>query len=330
MLRPDVSNERLGREAELADWLRMIEQSTEASIPRRQASEMLQRLEAPSRDTRYMSTLGEVELARVLVDSGCTLELEVTTPSGRTCDFKVMREDRECYLHVKNFVTKTPGSGQLLISNRLRYLEQIRQPYVVAIDWDPSLQDRQMQEYVSLCSEFIQHASVGDEFIARDREGHELGSCRIMAKWDGNCITLAIGVSRAFEGQVQRVQSLLKKAYAQFMPSSDNIIVICSAGQGDNMIIDNALLGSHVERWDRIPPRGSRVAHGRSDDGFWSESRYSQSAMVAWVNIDPEAGPTRRRLWIRPGFEPAPGLEAMLKKSLDIHDRSVITPDHRM
>jgi hypothetical protein len=60
--------------------------------------------------------------------------------------------------------------------------------------------------------------------------------------------------------------------------------------------VETALLGSVIERWDRFPPRGHRVAHGRADDGFWSRGRCEMSSVVAWLPVD---GSSPARVWER-------------------------------
>ena len=60
--------------------------------------------------------------------------------------------------------------------------------------------------------------------------------------------------------------------------------------------IEPALLGTPVERWDRFPPRGERVAIGRADDGFWARGRAAGSRVVAWLPID---GSAPARVWER-------------------------------
>ena len=81
--------------------------------------------------------------------------------------------------------------------------------------------------------------------------------------------------------------------------------------------MENALLGTVIERWDRFPPRGHRVAHGRAEDGFWSRGQYEMSTLVAWFPIDASAP---ARVWERSpfgtGHAPAPAAAALLREVL--------------
>ncbi len=79
-----------------------------------------------------------------------------------------------------------------------------------------------------------------------------------------------------------RLRRLLDRAFVQFMPRMSNLIVIC--GPHDrSLAFDFALLGRPMERWDRFPRRGERVAVGRSDDGFWAGRSRPESRAVLWV-----------------------------------------------
>ncbi len=79
-----------------------------------------------------------------------------------------------------------------------------------------------------------------------------------------------------------RLRRLLDRAFVQFMPRMTNLIVLC--GPHDrSLALDFALLGRPMERWDRFPRRGERVAVGRSDDGFWADGSRPESRTVLWV-----------------------------------------------
>ena len=64
-------------------------------------------------------------------------------------------------------------------------------------------------------------------------------------------------------------------------------ILIGSSRHGDHEDFRDALLGSHVERWDAFPPRGKRIAHGRAADGLWHANRYAESTTAGWFELDP-------------------------------------------
>jgi hypothetical protein len=205
------------------------------------------------------------------------------------------------------------GPTHLTISPRLRYLERIRRPYVVQVRWRDALSDEQMQKFVADAATFITHARVGDELTVREQghSGPELGGVRVVAPWSGAHVSLVIGLPSGFVDEAPRVRKLMGRAYQQFMPRSFNLIVICSMHQEDVSDFQNALLGSHIERWDEEPLPGQRIAHGRAPDGFWHGGLHAESAVAGWFSFRPEDENIRVRLWQRSDVvieEPMPGL----------------------
>jgi hypothetical protein len=97
---------------------------------------------------------------------------------------------------------------------------------------------------------------------------------------------------------VGRTQRLLRRAHRQFMPARDNVVAIV-ASRAHLPEIETALLGTAVERWDRLPRRGERVAHGRGADGFWSGRRYDASRVVAWIELDEGLRVSDAAVWRR-------------------------------
>ena len=256
-------------------------------------------LQAIADREKFLNTYAEVMIARYLLARDCRLRVEVLTPAGRSCDFEVTSGGRRFFLHVKRLNTDRPGQRRLTISSRLRYLERIARPYVVGVRWKDGLGDDQMQQYVTAAAEFIKHARVGDELVVRDGDGEEIGGCRLIAPWHGSRVSLSIGVPSGFIDEAPRIRKLLRKAYRQFMPGATNVILICTSQVEDVDDFGNALLGSHIERWDATPPRGRRVAHGRDADGFWYGRRVPESRAAGWFYFWPGAEDVQSRLWIR-------------------------------
>jgi hypothetical protein len=272
-------------------------------------------LESLTDETKFMSRYAEAVLARHLIQHECALQIEVPTPAGKTCDFAVHLDNQLFFLHVKWFNTDRPMRRAMMVSSRLRYLERLPRPYVVSVHFSDELSERQMQQFVKEASEFIMRARVGDEFVVRERATDaELGHCRIVAPGEGPHVSLALGVPSAMIDELPRVQKLLRKAYQQFMPKAANVIVLGSASVDDVDDVDVALLGSHIERWDAVPPRGRRIAHGRGSDGFWYNSRYAESNIAGWFLIGPDNGPLPTRLWTRPAVRIAPELTIVLER----------------
>ncbi|MHC4427509.1 MAG: hypothetical protein ACYS0D_02775, partial [Planctomycetota bacterium] len=119
----------------------------------------------------FLNTCAEAIVARHLIDRGCRLEVEVLTPSGRSCDFRVTQGDAVFYLHVKRFTSVRAGRRRLNVSSRLRYLERVARPYVVSVRYRDDLDDAAMHRFVTEAAAFVSHARVGDETVIRDTGG---------------------------------------------------------------------------------------------------------------------------------------------------------------
>lgn len=272
-------------------------------------------LESLTDETRFMSRYAEAVIARHLIQHECILQIEVPTPAGKTCDFAVQTNNQLFFLHVKWFNTERPMRRAMMVSSRLRYLERLPRPYVVSVHFPEELSEQQMQQFVAEASDFIMHARMGDELVVRDKGTEaELGRCQIVAPGEGGHVSLTLGVPSAMLDELPRVQKLLRKAYQQFMPKAANVIVLGSSSVDDVADVDVALLGSHIERWDAVPPRGKRIAHGRGNDGFWYNSQYAESIIAGWFHMAPSNGLLPTRLWIRPGAEIASPMTAILER----------------
>ena len=274
-------------------------------------------LQAITDRERFLDTYAEAILAQHMLERGCSLRVEVLTPTGRSCDFEVTVQDRRFYLHVKRLNSDRAVPKSLTMSSRLRYLEQIERPYVVSVRFTDDLTDVQLQRFVTAAAEFIGRSRVGDELVIRDDDATEIGGCRIIAPWQGSRVILAIGLPSGFNDEAPRIRRLLRKAYQQFMPGEANLILICSSHPEDMDDFSNALLGSHIERWDTHPPRGRRVAHGRDADGFWHGTGFPESAAAGWYHFWPQADSPRRRLWIRPGSTLVASMKEMLVELIE-------------
>lgn len=256
-------------------------------------------LQAINDREKFFNTYAEALIARRLLDRGCDLRVEVLTPSGRSCDFEVTRGDQRFYLHVKRLYSDRPTHKSLAIPSRLRYLERIARPYVVSVHLGEDATDDHVRRYVKAAAEFIKRGRVGDELVVRDADGGQIGSCRLVAPWEGTHVSLVIGLPSGFIDEAPRIRRLLRKAYRQFMPGRTNVILIGSSQAQDLAEFETALLGTHIERWDASPPTGMRVAHGRDTDGFWHEGLHSESGAAGWFRFNPRAETLRCRLWIR-------------------------------
>ena len=139
----------------------------------------------------------------------------------------------------------------------------------------------------------------------------------MVAPWDGPHVTLAIGLPSGFIDEAPRIRKLMRKAYQQFMPAAMNVILICTSHSDDVDDFETALLGSFIERWDKFPPRGQRIAHGRAADGFWSGGRFADSRAAGWFWVSPQRREPPCRLWLRPGLEPGEPEQTVLRGLFD-------------
>ncbi|MCA9286262.1 MAG: hypothetical protein KDA22_13640 [Phycisphaerales bacterium] len=237
---------------------------------------------AAGRGERLRSLVAEASVARRLLERGAALRFEVPTPSGRSADFEVVAGDMRFYLHVKSMRQGTQRHGRVRFSSRLRSLERIRRPFIVAVRWREGLSDQQDALLVQRTGAFIRSARVGEELVIHDADGTELGGCRVIAPWSGDHVSLVIGLPSGFVDEAPRLQRLLRRAYRQFMPSALNVILVGLPSEALAHDFEAALLGSPVERWDLFPEEGRRVAHGRAADGFWSGRHYDLSNAAGW------------------------------------------------
>ncbi|MBG84769.1 MAG: hypothetical protein CMJ40_09525 [Phycisphaerae bacterium] len=252
----------------------------------------------------FMDAWAEVIIADRLDQMGCDLEVEVPTPRGRTCDLRVRRDGREFHVHIKRF-HDARKSRRIRISPRLRVLEGIERPWLVRVRWTDGLSDEEMQELVVRCSEFLLQARVGDELTVRSTDGRELGGIRVVAPWDSRTVSLAIGLPEGFQERGQKIRRLMERASQQFMPKSDNVILIATPYADDLADFDAALLGSNVERWDPTQPPGQRMKWDRADDGFWHGTSRDSSRAMGWFRFRPSVDQLNCTLRFREQCRPA-------------------------
>ena len=277
---------------------------------------LLERLRTQHSLRGFLDTWAEVRVAAKLIEAGCVIDVEVPTPSGRSCDLAVHLRGHDCYVHVKRLANEETSARRLGISSRLRFLERIKRPFIVRIRWEENLSEQRMQELVERAASFIKHAHIGDELTVRSETGEELGGVRIVAPWEGTHVSLVIGLPDGFIDEVPRIRRLLQRAHRQFMPRATNIIVIASAGINDATDVETALLGSHEERWDVHPARGRRIAYGRAGDGFWSGRGRPESLACSWCQVDLESGEMPRQLFLREPGALSSSLESLLEELL--------------
>ncbi len=260
---------------------------------------LYQSLQSNSTRRGFLDLFAEALVAAHVRQAGCSISLEVGTPSGRSCDLAVRRGDGELFIHVKRLAGKRRGERRLRVSSRLRILERIPRPWIVKIRWHEGIGDEGMQRLVHEAGMFIERARLGEEHVVRDDKGTELGGVRIVAPSDGPTVSLVIGLPDGFIDDTPRIHRLLHRARKQFMPKAANLILVCTEDASRVDEVEAALLGSHEERWDTHPPPGARVAVGRGDDGFWRDRHAAESQLGGWFWLAPMHRELQGRLWIR-------------------------------
>jgi hypothetical protein len=174
----------------------------------------------------------------------------------------------------------------------LRSLESIERGLVLSVEALAPLLTTAPD--VAAAEAFLRRASVGDELLVRSRAGDVLGRLVVLSPWDGGHVAIAPGDVQRPGQQRDRIERLVRKACAQFMPGERNLVAIAAMPEQE-LAIDWALLGTPIERWDRFPRRGERVAFGRADDGLWSRGREPSCRLAAWMAPWPRSG----RAWMR-------------------------------
>jgi hypothetical protein len=249
---------------------------------------------------RHASGVAEALIARRVARLGVPIAFEVPTPSGRTCDVDIRGADARLCLHVKHLA---PGDAKLprrhaRMPAALMELARHSRRVVIAVDWRPGSAPADMRHAAQDGRLLLDRGSVGDEARLHARDGSVIGHARIVAPTDSRQAVVIAGIPD--RGALGSAERLLRKAYIQFMPKAHNVIVVAGAARDRDAFAD-ALLGAPIERWDRFPHRGERMAHGRAHDGFWSASAHPGSALAAWISLD-EA--PRFSCWMRAGMEP--------------------------
>jgi hypothetical protein len=282
---------------EILRWMSPPAGDRDGRVAGRQVRRLAEALDHPvGREDLFLSTVAEAVLARALLEGGCTIDIERPTAGGRHADFHVRRGGAEFWVHVKRVGAPAAPVPELPLPAELRELAAIRRPVAVAVRWSPDADAAGRAALRDALGPFVEQASVGDELLVRSEDGRWLGNARIAAPSAEGHVTLRSGADAGWEAAIPRVQRLLRKAYSQFMPGAANAICIASDTAAACDAVETALLGTVIERWDRFPPRGHRVAHGRADDGFWSGGRCEMSSVVAWFPVDGSVPP---RVWER-------------------------------
>ena len=251
-------------------------------------------LAGPSLDLRAVdrarSLAAEMLVVARLLDAGCAVEREVPTPSGRHVDFRATKDGVALCIHVKRAPQPTLRDAQVTIPSAWRALETVERGIVVALGIARNLRGRALQDLLAEAWAFVEQASVGDELALRDASDRVAARLRVIAPSTRRCVELVADLSASFDDHVPRFQATLRKAFAQFLPRSENLIVVCGSAGGIDAFA-TALLGSQIERWDKRPRKGELVAYGRGGDGFWAGALRNQSRLAVYWTLAKDHGP---------------------------------------
>ena len=242
----------------------------------------------------------EVLLAMRLAAAGFSVRSEVATPSGRSCDLVAIRGSLALHFHVKCMsaeVVATPRTA-VRIPAALRALEQIRRRLLIEIEWTPGMSSNALRTTADAMRAFLIRAAIGDECVIKSTRGTLRGRCHVRSPSDSKGLVLTNDVVEDSQLAVNRVRRLLRRAREQFLPGGENIIVVFGP-RSARWIFLHALPGTPIERWDRFPRRGERVAFGHGGDGFWgairargatdrgeSSSVLNDSRIAVWGSLD--------------------------------------------
>ena len=174
---------------------------------------------------RARTVAAEVLVAWRLLESGCSVEHEVEIPAGRHVDFRARRDGATLCVHVKRAPQPTLRDAQVSVPATWRTLETVERGMVVALSLARNLRGKALHAALDQAFDFVEQASVGDECSLRDAEGRPAARLRAIAPSTQRRVELVADLSASFDDHVPRFQATLRKAFAQFMPRSENLIV---------------------------------------------------------------------------------------------------------
>ncbi len=273
------------------------------AIPGLDVRDLLHRLRSATRRPRRQAVRAEIEVALRFIAAGDRVRAEVLDPGGRSIDLEVHAGEDVFAVHVKR-LSGTSGPKRPL-HDAFGMLESVPRPYVVGIDWTPTTAPD--ADLLADAREFLLGARMGDRHVLRDAAGTRVGMMEMHAPRQATesertpgVKVVAVGDANRAAAMVARTERLLRRAYRQFAPGRENVIVLIGGGPAAGELVERAVLGGFVERWDRFPNVGQRIAHGRDDRGIWTGRHYERSRIIAWHPFEPTPG----RIWIRPDRRP--------------------------
>jgi hypothetical protein len=250
---------------------------------------------------------------------GCEVEREVPGPEGRTCDFLLRRGETAIAVHIKRLeaIGEVPPPPMAAWE---RGLETIPVGLVVSVRRPPRLPEATSRWLAGELRGFLGHARVGEERLFRDERDRIVAQVRVVGVSDAGRIRIVPASATDLEARVLRFRRLLGRAYRQFLPGAENLIVFgtarAAADPEARIALADALFGTPMERWDRFPRLGDRVAHGRGTDGFWQAVRHPSSRLAGWFAAESHQPVAPGRWWRRANDPPGPETLAFVEELL--------------
>lgn len=296
---------------------RLAEHRTDGPIAANDLRRLLHLLDGSDRPARRMAVIAEIGITERLLALGAHLKVEVPNPEGRSADLEVRIDGTHFFLHLKRMRDlPTPVHPNPATPAELRDLESLERPYRVAVHCAPGLNAEELERVHESLRQFLLAAHIGDRHIIRNDSRRELADAVVVAPAEGSSIQLTTGEQHRAEAGFTNAHRLLRRAYRQFVPGAENVTLIIGGGPHAGHTVELALLGTYIERWDRMPRQHQVVAHGRAGDGLWSGKRYDRSHMAAWLEDPFSPG----RLWLRDNANISPKLEKTLRRLLDAEE----------
>lgn len=266
----------------------------------------------------------EATFAARSLERGCEVEREVPGPEGRTCDFLLRRDGVELAVHVKRLeaIGEVPPPP---LAAWERAIEQMPRGVVASVRRPARVPEAVGRWLSREIRSFLEHAHVGEERLFRDEHDRTVAQVRVVGPSESGRVRIVPASATDLEARVLRFRRLLRRAYRQFLPGVENLILFGSARAAADaearIALVDALFGTPMERWDRFPPRGDRVAHGRGSDGFWEATRHPESRLAGWFAAQADDAAAPGRWWARRDDGPAGPLRRLVIEAIGPADR---------